>query len=275
MTHLTAFSGYNPYVIKKSSNLSKFASTQRMLFTNVSCQNDAWWRFLEISWNITPYHFGNIELRKWNKANKRLFVAPVAWPQLLYGWKAEPEVALQTTFGCWNLRENGFQFLWDLLNHNGWLRIYGRPSFGGVSTTKRFLISFDNIEFPGKQLLIDTQGDNIIKTTSRDIWGVIFKTKSSVWQNQFLKIVLEKKKTFCYERSLKISEVFPKNCVLYGVSKINNSTSINFASYKHNWLRKFNFYFQPSSYPAEPEAYDRWPCRGKLTCKWNYLGLFL
>lgn len=155
-----------------------------------------------------------------------------------------------------------------------WIRIYGRPSFGGVSTTKRFLISFDNIEFPGKQLLIDTQGDNIIKTTSRDIWGVIFKTKSSVWQNQFLKIVLEKK-TFCYERSLKISEVFPKNCVLYGVSKINNSTSINFASYKHNWLRKFNFYFQPSSYPAEPEAYDRWPCRGKLTCKWNYLGLFL
>lgn len=158
MTHLTAFSGYNPYVIKKSSNLSKFASTQRMLFTNVSCQNDAWWRFLEISWNITPHHFGNIELRKWNKANKRLFVFEiVAWPQLLYGWKAEPEVALQTTFGCWNLRENDFQFLWDLLHHNGWLRIYGRPSFGGVSTTKRFLISFDNIEFPGKQLSIDSQ----------------------------------------------------------------------------------------------------------------------
>lgn len=158
MTHLTAFSGYNPYVIKKSSNLSKFASTQRMLFTNVSCQNDAWWRFLEISWNITPYHFGNIELRKWNKANKRLFVFEiVAWPQLLYGWKAEPEVALQTTFGCWNLRENGFQFFWDLLNHKGWLRIYGRPSFGGVSSTKRFLVSFDNIEFPGKQLSIDSQ----------------------------------------------------------------------------------------------------------------------
>lgn len=94
---------------KKSSNLSKFASTQRMFFTNVSCQNDAWWRFLEISWNIMPYHFGNIELRKWNKANKRLFVFEiVAWPQLLYGWRAEPEVALQTTFGCWNLRENGF-----------------------------------------------------------------------------------------------------------------------------------------------------------------------
>ena len=246
-----------------------------MLFTNVSCQNDAWWRFLEISWNITPYHFGNIELRKLNKANKRLFVFEiVAWPQLLYGWKAEPEVALQTTFGCWNLRENGFQFLWDLLNPKGWLRIYGRPSFGGVSTTKRFLISFDNIEFPGKQLSIDSQGVRLLKQLPAISEGLFLRLNHPYDRINFSRSSW-KKKTFCYERSLKISEVFPKNCVLYGVSKINNSTSINFASYKHNWLRKFNFYFQPSSYPAEPEAYDRWPCRGKLTCKWNYLGLFL
>lgn len=262
--------------LKKSSNLSKFASTQRMLFTNVSCQNDAWWRFLEISWNIMPCHFRNIELRKWNKANKRLFVFEiVAWPQLLYGWKAEPEVALQTTFGCWNLRENGFQFFWDLLNHKGWLRIYGRPSFGGVSTTKRFLISFDNIEFPGKQLSIDSQGVRLLKQLPAISEGLFLRLNHPYDRINFSRSSWKKKKTFCYERSFKISEVFPKNCVLYGVSKINNSTSINFASYKHNWLRKFNFYFQPSSYPAEPEAYDRWPCRGKLTCKWNYLGLFL
>ena len=218
MTHLTAFSGYNPYVIKKSSNLSKFASTQRMLFTNVSCQNDAWWRFLEISWNIMPYHFGNIELRKWNKANKRLFVFEMLRDHSCYtDEERNRKLLCKLHLDVETFERTVLQFLWDLLNQKGWLRIYGRPSFGGVSTTKRFLISFDNIEFPGKQLLIDTQGDNIIKTTSRDIWGVIFKTKSSVWQNQFLKIVLEKKNVLLWEIFKTFGGFSKKLCTLWGV----------------------------------------------------------
>lgn len=70
------------------------------------------WRLVTFLGNQLKYYalsFWEYRVTKMKQSEQKIVCLwNVAWPQLLYGWRAEPEVALQTTFGCWNLRENGF-----------------------------------------------------------------------------------------------------------------------------------------------------------------------